>query len=116
MATSTQTATDHTVGFQDLNDERVIDSLEVEGTIPAWLQGSLLRTGPAKYEIGERTVNHWFDGLAMLHRFAFADGEVSYRNRFLESHAYKAAKETGEIAYSEFATDPCRSLFKRVQS
>jgi carotenoid cleavage dioxygenase-like enzyme len=59
-------------------------------------------------------MNHWFDGLAMLHRFSIADGGVSYANRFLESKAYRAAEETGEINYSEFATDPCRSLYQRV--
>ena len=61
-------------------------------------------------------MRHWFDGLAMLHRFGFADGHVSYANRFLESKAYRAAAETGEISYSEFATDPCRSLFKRAMA
>ena len=30
-------------------------------------------------------MNHWFDGLAMLHRFAIDDGSVSYANRFLET-------------------------------
>ena len=33
-----------------------------------------------------------------------------------ESKAYRAAEETGELSYSEFATDPCRSLFKRAVS
>jgi beta,beta-carotene 9',10'-dioxygenase len=107
---------DTELGFRSLQSEISRDSLELDGALPSWLQGSLLRTGPAKFEVGERSVNHWFDGLAMLHRFAFADGEVSYRNRFLESRAYRAAEETGEISYSEFATDPCRSIFQRVQS
>jgi carotenoid cleavage dioxygenase-like enzyme len=80
------------------------------------LQGSLIRTGPAKWEVGERAMNHWFDGLAMLHRFSFAGGEVSYANRFLETRAYRAARDRDEIAYSEFATDPCRSLFARVSA
>jgi beta,beta-carotene 9',10'-dioxygenase len=115
-STATRTSADHRLGVQSLSDERVVDSLELDGSLPAWLQGSLIRTGPAKFEVGDRSFNHWFDGLAMLHRFAFGDGEVSYRNRFLESSAYRAATETGEISYSEFATDPCRSLFKRVQS
>ena len=61
-------------------------------------------------------MNHWFDGFAMLHRFSFANGEVSYANRFLESRAYRAARDQGKIAYSEFATDPCRSLFQRVSA
>ena len=116
MATTTTSATDYRAGFKTLEEERTLDSLEVDGSLPAWLVGSLVRTGPAKFEVGERRLNHWFDGLAMLHRFSFAEGRVSYRNRFLESRAYRAAKETGEISYSEFATDPCRGLFKRVQS
>jgi carotenoid cleavage dioxygenase-like enzyme len=61
-------------------------------------------------------MRHWFDGLAMLHRFTISGGRVSYGNRYLESRAYRAAQERGRIAFSEFATDPCRSLFKRVQT
>ena len=61
-------------------------------------------------------MRHWFDGLAMLHRFTIDDGRVSYGNRFLESRSYRAAQEQGRIVYGEFATDPCRSLFKRVQT
>ena len=104
------------LGFETLEEETRVDALPVEGEMPGWLHGSLLRTGPAKFEVGERQMNHWFDGLAMLHRFGFADGHVSYANRFLESKAYRAAAETGEISYSEFATDPCRSLFKRAMA
>ena len=33
---------------------------------------------------------------------------------FLRMPQCRAARERGAIAYSEFATDPCRSLFKRV--
>lgn len=104
------------LGFETLERETRIEALPVEGEIPEWLGGSLLRTGPAKFEVGTRGMSHWFDGLAMLHRFGFAGGRVSYANRFLESRAYRAAAETGEISYSEFATDPCRSLFKRAMS
>ncbi len=116
MAIATTTGTDYRLGLETLNDERVVDALDVEGALPTWLQGSLIRTGPAKFEVGGRSLNHWFDGFAMLHRFAFADGSVSYRNRFLGSNAYRAVEQTGKMAYSEFATDPCRGLFKRVQS
>ena len=103
------------IGFETLTDEVRIDSLPVDGELPAWLQGSLLRTGPAQFEAGGREMRHWFDGLAMLHRFGFADGRVSYANRYLETEAKKAA-DRGELSFSEFATDPCRSLFKRLFS
>ena len=113
---ATAAPTDLTGGFESLERETRIDNLPLEGRLPDWLQGSLVRTGPAKWEVGRQTMRHWFDGFAMLHRFGIADGEVSYANRFLQTKAYRAAEEKGEIVYSEFATDPCRSLFGRAMS
>ena len=104
----------HQLGFRTLERELPPVQLPVQGTFPGWLAGALLRTGPAKFEAGPHGYRHWFDGLAMLHRFGFADGAVTYANRFLDTPAYRAARDTGTIAYSEFATDPCRTLFKRV--
>jgi carotenoid cleavage dioxygenase-like enzyme len=109
-------ATAPTLGFSTLEREVVLDELQLRGEVPSWLGGSLLRTGPAKFEVGEQRMKHWFDGLAMMHRFTIADGRVSYGSRFLESRSYKAAREQGRLVYGEFATDPCRSLFKRVQT
>lgn len=101
-------------GFESLDQETHVDRLPVQGQLPSWLTGSLIRTGPAKWEVGERKMNHWFDGFAMLHRFSVGEGQVSYANRFLETRAWRAAQDTGRIVYSEFATDPCRSLFQRI--
>lgn len=116
-ALTTTKATEPSLGFSTLDQEVVLDELTLTGELPSWLRGSLLRTGPAKFEVGgAQRMRHWFDGLAMLHRFTVEDGRVSYGNRFLESRSYRAAQERGEIVYGEFATDPCRSLFKRVQS
>jgi beta,beta-carotene 9',10'-dioxygenase len=116
VADRATTKQDLTAGFDSLDRETRVDRLPLEGRLPEWLQGSLVRTGPAKWEVGEQTMRHWFDGFAMLHRFGISGGEVSYANRFLETRAYRAAQEKGEIVYSEFATDPCRSLFARVVS
>lgn len=91
-------------------------SLPVAGTLPAWLAGTLIRNGPGTFHVGAERYRHWFDGLAMLHAFTFSDGRVSYANRFLQTRAYEAARSTGRISYSEFATDPCRSLFARVMA
>lgn len=103
-------------GFRSLEEEIQIDSLPIEGKLPSWLEGSLIRNGPAKFEVGEESYNHWFDGLAMLHAFDIADGEVAYANRFLHSQSHDEAMESGHIARSEFATDPCWSIFGRVMS
>jgi carotenoid cleavage dioxygenase-like enzyme len=115
MTATAATAT-YTKGFESLEEEIVVDALPLSGELPAWLSGSLLRTGPAKFEAGERGFNHWFDGLAMLHRFTFGDGRVSYGNRFLEGRTERAVRGEGRIAYPEFASDPCRSVFQRVQT
>jgi beta,beta-carotene 9',10'-dioxygenase len=103
------------VGFRSLERQTPKPvPLTVQGELPHWLSGELLRTGPSKFEVGRRTYNHWFDGLAMLHRFAFMQGRVTYANRFLRSNAFCAAEQTGKISFGEFATDPCRTLFGRV--
>ncbi|HEX2084381.1 MAG TPA: carotenoid oxygenase family protein [Solirubrobacteraceae bacterium] len=111
-----QTDVEHAVGVRGLEDEVERVALPVEGELPRSLTGSLMRTGPARFDVGERSVRHWFDGLAMLHRFAFAGGQVTYSSRFLRSKAFEHAERTGKIGYHEFATDPCRSLFGRAQA
>jgi len=104
------------LGFSTLEHEIQLERIPVRGTIPGWLSGTLIRNGPAKFEVGRRTFRHWIDGLAMLHKFSFQHGEVSYANKFLESRAYKKAMETEKIHFSEFATDPCRQIFGRISS
>jgi carotenoid cleavage dioxygenase-like enzyme len=94
--------------------EVVVDRVPVTGGLPDWLHGTLLRNGPGTFQAGQQRLRHWFDGLAMLHRFTLAEGTVSYGSRFLECRARNAVQETGRLAFPEFATDPCRSLFARV--
>jgi beta,beta-carotene 9',10'-dioxygenase len=102
------------LGFSTLDRETSLDDLPVRGTVPPWLTGTLVRTAPAKFEVGDRRYNHWFDGLAMLHKFAFTGGRVAYANSYLRSRSYLEASATGRISRGEFATDPCRTLFQRV--
>jgi len=117
MATTLSQApkTDYRLGFQSQEEETAVERLPVQGQVPAWLTGSLVRVTPAKLEAGDRRLGHWFDGLAALNRFGFADGVVSYRSRFLDTKAYRAAKAGGPMS-AGFGTDPCRSIFQRVQS
>jgi carotenoid cleavage dioxygenase-like enzyme len=103
-------------GFESLHHEIDAPDLKVKGDLPSWLSGTLVRNGPAQFEVGDDAYNHWFDGLAMLHAFRLENGQVSYKNRFLESTSRREAMEKGEISRAEFATDPCRSIFRRVMS
>jgi beta,beta-carotene 9',10'-dioxygenase len=113
-ATDVSTDADYRLGFTSQDEETRVERLPVTGAVPAWLTGALVRVTPALLEVGGRRLAHWFDGIAMLNRFGFADGRVSYASRFLESRVYQDANE-GEWRRSGFATDPCRSIFKRVQ-
>jgi carotenoid cleavage dioxygenase-like enzyme len=102
------------LGFKSLEQEFENIFLPVDGYVPEWLTGTLIRNGPAKFEVGKEKYNHWFDGLAMLHRFAFKNGQILYSNKFLGGHTFKKAIRSGRIAYPEFATIPKRSLLNRI--
>ncbi|KAM4827968.1 carotenoid-cleaving dioxygenase, mitochondrial-like isoform 1-T1 [Thomomys bottae] len=95
-------------------------SAQVQGHIPKWLHGSLLRVGPGKFEFGKDEYNHWFDGMALLHQFRLEKGNVTYRSKFLQSDTYKANRAANRIVISEFGTlalpDPCRNIFERFMS
>jgi len=80
------------LGFHSLREE-VDTTLSVEGDLPEWLTGVLIRNGPGAFGFGGTEVDHWFDGLAMCTRFGFpGDGGVTYRNRFLRTDAYERAR------------------------
>jgi carotenoid cleavage dioxygenase-like enzyme len=116
MAIVSRTTTDQRLGFADQTEEVRVAELAVSGEVPAWLDGGLVRVTPAQMDFERRSVTHWFDGMAMLNRFGFDGGAVSYASRFLDTDARRAALASGGAAISGFATDPCRSLFQRVQS
>ena len=117
MPAAAQSAPPYAKGFETLEEE--IDDRLPRRSRANCRPGSKARCcarGRPSFEVGEHPYRHWFDGLTMLHRFSFGDGAVSYGNRFLRGKTWAKAERTGEIPYGEFATDPCRSLFKRVQT
>jgi beta,beta-carotene 9',10'-dioxygenase len=116
MSIVSGTETDQRLGFADQTEEVRVAELAVSGAVPAWLSGGLVRVTPAQMDFEHRSVTHWFDGMAMLNRFGFDGGAVSYASRFLDTDARRAALASGGRAINGFATDPCRSLFQRVQS
>lgn len=40
----------------------------VQGHIPEWLSGSLLRNGPGGLHVGEMRFDHLFDSAALIHK------------------------------------------------
>ena len=102
-----------TKGFESLEEEVHVDSLPVQGEVPAWLHGDLTRVTPALLDVGGVPLRHWFDGLAMLNAFRIDSGTVGYASRFLQSDAYRKAR-AGRFEAWGFGQDPCRSLFSRM--
>lgn len=92
----------------------------LQGAMPAWLRGKLLRNGPGANGIGPDRYNHVFDGPALVRQFSIENGRVLYQNRFLQSQAYIRNRRANRIVVSEFGTmahpDPCASVFERLAS
>src|SRR5262245_41149997 len=61
-------------GFESAIELTRETSLEIEGSVPVWLRGRLIHTGPALFALPHGAYNHWFDGLAMLTGVHFVDG------------------------------------------
>jgi carotenoid cleavage dioxygenase-like enzyme len=95
--------------FADITGDIGPSALQAEGTIPDWLRGSFVRNGSARYSFGPVEFRHWFDGMAFLQRFAFADSAINYTGRFIQSESYRAAV-AGRAEYQGFATPAARSV------
>lgn len=78
-------------GFSSLLDEYTTASLEVAGTVPRELSGTLYLIGPGRFELGPGTVGHWLDGFAMISSITFGAGKATFSNRFLASSWYGRA-------------------------
>jgi beta,beta-carotene 9',10'-dioxygenase len=102
--------------FTSQPEEITATSLTVEGTLPAWLEGTLVRNGPGQFEVNGQSYRHWFDGLAFLKAFSFGGGEVTYTSRYLRTPAYYDDNKNGRITYRGFAVDPCMSMLKRTMT
>lgn len=77
--------------------------MELHGSIPQWLKGTLFRNGPGKFDVkpGGQHVKSVFDGYAYVHRFN-VDGQqqkVVYSGRFLQTPRYQQLLKRGDMSY-----------------
>ncbi|MBA3238059.1 MAG: carotenoid oxygenase family protein [Parachlamydiaceae bacterium] len=93
--------------------EETEKKLHVEGKLPDWLTGVLVRNSSIPVFQDGKQISHKFDGLAMLHGFAFDKGNVFYTNRFLKSQQHDAVFYKGMAQYKGFASEP--SLWQKAQ-
>ena len=83
--------------------------MKVTGEIPQDLNGVYLRNteNPLFESIGRY---HPFDGDGMIHMMSFCDGEVEYRNRFVQTDGFRAEVDAGQALWAGLAEPPSRSL------
>ena len=81
--------------FGPVDKELTLTELEVIGTIPPQLEGTLLRNGPNP--VDPQPNHHWFVGDGMLHGIKLSAGKaLEYRNRWVRTTAL--AEKSGLIA------------------
>ncbi|MEL6346165.1 MAG: carotenoid oxygenase family protein [Myxococcota bacterium] len=90
------TDTYHTGLYGPVSDERTDEDLAVEGALPDALAGVFAQNSPNP-PFGPPQPYHWFDGDGMIHSVQIADGKATYRNRYVQTHAYTAAQAAGQI-------------------
>ncbi|MDP1602241.1 MAG: carotenoid oxygenase family protein [Legionella sp.] len=101
--------------FSSQYEEKTLENLPIHGEIPGWLSGSFVSNGPAQFEVGSTHFDHWFDGFAMLKKFDFKAGVVSFQNRFLRSTQYIESNKHKQLKDNEFGTWASSSIFPRIQ-
>jgi carotenoid cleavage dioxygenase-like enzyme len=85
----------------------------VEGELPSWLCGDLVRTAPAVFELGEWRAEHLFDGLGLVYGFSFAADGVRFKQRALACQfAQDVTRERPRL--TSFATPTRRTLLQRL--
>ena len=87
----------------------------IKGEIPKWLNGTLFRNGPGRYEFNGKLYQHAFDGQACVHKFNIHDGHVLYSNKLLETKAYTKTVAENRL-YPAFGTaDSDSNIFERFK-
>jgi torulene dioxygenase len=114
-------------GFEHVPEQRTPVDLQIHGVIPPWLSGVLYRTGPGTTRIPTTAdpskvveIQHWFDGLALHHRFEiFPGGErVSYRSHNGSDDLERQIAEAGRYPTLSFGQrkDPCQAIFRNFSA
>uniref|UniRef100_A0A3B3SDF7 Retinoid isomerohydrolase n=1 Tax=Paramormyrops kingsleyae TaxID=1676925 RepID=A0A3B3SDF7_9TELE len=80
------------------------------------LGGGLLRLDPGLFEVGGgEPLPHLVDRQALMNKFDFKNGKVTYNCKFLGTDAYSHVMTENWVVMTEFGTvadpDPCKNIF-----
>jgi carotenoid cleavage dioxygenase-like enzyme len=89
-------------------------STRVEGRVPAFVRGSLFRVAPYLFRAGSFRAGHWFDGLALLHRFRFGEAGVEFAARSLQCQFAHRIADDARPTPGMFGTTLRRPWWRRL--
>lgn len=103
---------DRSRGFLQSVTEHCFDKLQIEGRIPAEIQGTFYLAGPGNFDTasGEQ-YTHVFDGDGMIAAFSLDEGTVSFANRFIRTPAYEAEQRSCRRLFGSFGMAPPPGAF-----
>lgn len=107
-------APDWRLGYAGVADDLAPMPLTLRGRWPAALQGTLLRNGTGRHELGGLRYRHPFDGDGMIQRYRVAGGRILHDARFVRTPKFLADSAAGRPVRDAFATvvpngEPVRS-------
>jgi all-trans-8'-apo-beta-carotenal 15,15'-oxygenase len=86
-------------GYLSQEQEEAYWVEQMDGTIPAELEGTLFRNGPGRLDVKGQPFGHPFDGDGMIVSLAFRDGRAFFRNRFVRTEGFEAESQASRILY-----------------
>jgi len=74
-----------------------------EGTVPSYVVGQFVQTGPGRFGWGDMNFTHMLDGFSKTNTMTFSnDGSATFSAEFLQSDFYNKSKSIGHIARGMF--------------
>ncbi|NEZ58889.1 carotenoid oxygenase family protein, partial [Adonisia turfae] len=86
-------------GYRSQPNEYAYAIEDIDGTIPAELEGTLFRNGPGLLDVNGYPVHHPFDGDGMITAISIAQGKAYFRNRFVRTEGYVKERAAGKPLY-----------------
>jgi all-trans-8'-apo-beta-carotenal 15,15'-oxygenase len=99
MSVKSYTQKDWQKGYQSQPYEYEYWIDEIEGVIPAELNGTLFRNGPGLLDLNGEMYAHPFDGDGLICAIKFQDGQAHFQNKFVKTEGYLKEKKAGKILY-----------------
>jgi len=79
-----------------------IADLEIEGTIPAELDGAFYRVHPDPQFAPRYAHDQFFNGDGMVSMFRFRDGRISFRQRYAQTDKWKLERAAGKALFGAY--------------